>query len=195
MSSSADQEKRQHWSDKDLSPRDWVKDDAPKVKKGKNEGEKKDKQKRGVGPPPTFYAMDKLTEYMRPFVFYMSPLTFGIERIPTDRPILFIGNHSLYALDVGLFFNELWTKKKMIVRPLGDHAHFTVPLWKDLITTMGVVEGTPENCQELMSRGENILVYPGGAREVFKQQGSLSLSHSLTLNSSTEKEGRGRENT
>lgn len=36
---------------------------------------------------------------------------------------------------------------------------------------MGVVEGTPENCQTLMQRGENILVYPGGAREVFKQQG------------------------
>jgi 1-acyl-sn-glycerol-3-phosphate acyltransferase len=33
------------------------------------------------------------------------------------------------------------------------------------------VEGTRENCAALMRAGESILVFPGGAREVFKRKG------------------------
>ena len=33
------------------------------------------------------------------------------------------------------------------------------------------MEGTPENCAQLMRQGESILVFPGGSREVFKRKG------------------------
>jgi 1-acyl-sn-glycerol-3-phosphate acyltransferase len=45
------------------------------------------------------------------------------------------------------------------------------PLWRDMVVQHGAVLGTRENCAELMRRGEHILVFPGGAREVFKRKG------------------------
>ncbi len=35
----------------------------------------------------------------------------------------------------------------------------------------GVIDGTRENCASLMAAGESVLVFPGGAREVFKHKG------------------------
>jgi 1-acyl-sn-glycerol-3-phosphate acyltransferase len=39
------------------------------------------------------------------------------------------------------------------------------------MTGMGCVEGTRENCTQLMKLGEQILVFPGGGGEVFKRKG------------------------
>jgi len=49
--------------------------------------------------------------------------------------------------------------------------HFRVPVWRDLLTRFGTVDGTRENCRRLMRAGESILVFPGGGREVFKSRG------------------------
>jgi 1-acyl-sn-glycerol-3-phosphate acyltransferase len=57
------------------------------------------------------------------------------------------------------------------VRPLGDHLHFRIPGWRDLLRLFGTVEGTQDNCRALMRAGQSILVFPGGAREVFKHEG------------------------
>ena len=65
----------------------------------------------------------------------------------------------------------LHERSGIIVRSLGDHLHFQVPLWRDLLTRFGTVDGTRENCEALMRAGEPILVFPGGAREVFKHKG------------------------
>ena len=58
-----------------------------------------------------------------------------------------------------------------MVRGLGDHNHFAVPVWRDLLTRLGVVRGTRENCGRLFAAGEAVLVFPGGGREVFKHKG------------------------
>ena len=42
--------------------------------------------------------------------------------------------------------------------------------WRDFLAGFGAVDGTRENCAALMREGESILVYPGGAREVFKRK-------------------------
>ncbi len=39
------------------------------------------------------------------------------------------------------------------------------------VVQTGAVLGSPANCAALMRRGEHILVFPGGAREVFKHKG------------------------
>jgi 1-acyl-sn-glycerol-3-phosphate acyltransferase len=46
--------------------------------------------------------------------------------------------------------------------------HFRVPVWWDLVSALGMVEGTRENTRELMRRDELVLVYPGGGRELTK---------------------------
>ena len=75
------------------------------------------------------------------------------------------------VLDVPLMMIGLWERRGIWPRPLGDHVHFAIPGWRELLATFGTVEGTRANCAALMATGESILVFPGGAREVFKRKG------------------------
>ena len=96
----------------------------------------------------------------------------GLENIPDTRPLLFVGNHTLFGiLDAPLLFAHLYQQKNIFLRSLGDHVHFHVPVWRDWLKKVGAVDGTRENCAALMQAGECILVFPGGAREVSKRKG------------------------
>jgi 1-acyl-sn-glycerol-3-phosphate acyltransferase len=100
----------------------------------------------------------------------INPKVYGIERVPERRALL-VGNHTLMGvLDSPLMCAELWERGRM-VRSLGDHAHFKVPGWRGFLSSFGVVRGTRANTAELMRRGELILVFPGGGREVAKRKG------------------------
>ena len=100
------------------------------------------------------------------------PTFEGLELVPDDRPLLFVGNHTLFGLlDVPLLIAQLYQEKGIFLRALGDHAHFKIPVWRDLLTRFGTVDGTRENCAALMSAGESVLVFPGGGREVAKRKG------------------------
>jgi 1-acyl-sn-glycerol-3-phosphate acyltransferase len=55
--------------------------------------------------------------------------------------------------------------------PVGEHAHYKVPGWRDALSRWGAVRGTRDNVHELMRQRETILVFPGGAREVNKRKG------------------------
>lgn len=101
-----------------------------------------------------------------------SPRTYGIERIPSDGPVLLVGNHTVFGLiDTPLLFAEVFEQRGRVLRSLGDHAHFAIPVWRDILTRYGAVRGNRENCAELMKAGEPILVFPGGGREVMKRKG------------------------
>ena len=100
------------------------------------------------------------------------PKLIGAERVPRSGGFLLVGNHTLLGLqDVPLLVRELERRRGVRIRSLADHAHFAVPGWRELLTSLGAVRGTRENCAELMRAGEPILVFPGGAREVFKRRG------------------------
>jgi len=95
----------------------------------------------------------------------------GLEHVPTDRPILLAGNHTLLGvLDSPLLLIELHDRLKIYPWPLGDHVYFRIPGWRDMLERFGVVDGTRENVRALMRAGESIIVFPGGGREVFKHR-------------------------
>ena len=108
---------------------------------------------------------------MAPLRRVTQPKVLGIEHIP-HRPVLFAGNHTRYGLlDVPFMMGELWTRRRIAVRALGEHAHYAIPVWRDLLSMGGMVRGTRENVRALMRDGQNILVFPGGTGEVFKARG------------------------
>ncbi|KAA1250009.1 acyltransferase family protein [Mycobacterium simiae] len=120
-------------------------------------------------PPLTKADVEPALRLMKPLRTLIKPKTYGIDNVPTERALL-VGNHNTLGLiDAPLMAAELWERGRM-VRGLGDHAHFKVPGWRDLLTRMGVVEGTREITSALMRRGEIIMVFPGGAREVNKRK-------------------------
>jgi len=108
----------------------------------------------------------------RLLLWYYAPQFLHLEHVNPRRPTLFVGNHSVFnVFDAMLLADRLYRERKIVLRPLADRAHFMLPLWRELIVRQGGVLGNRENCAELMRRAENILVFPGGAREVFKRKG------------------------
>ena len=124
-----------------------------------------------IPPTPDERRMNRLVSILAPFGRVTQPVVLGIEQIP-ERPVLFVGNHTRYSfLDLPLMMSELWTRRRIVVRGLGDHGHYAIPVWRDLLTMAGMVRGTRENVRALMRDGQNIVVFPGGAGEVFKDRG------------------------
>ena len=123
----------------------------------------------GSFEPP---AVESLQWMVAPLRAYFAPKIFGLERVHPLKPALYVGNHSIYGLwDLSLFAAELYRDKGIYLRGLAHHSHFAIPGWGDMLARLGTVVGTHENCAELMLRGEHIVVFPGGGREVFRRKG------------------------
>jgi 1-acyl-sn-glycerol-3-phosphate acyltransferase len=84
-----------------------------------------------------------------------------------DEPCLFIGNHSLFALDGMIIAPVMYYEEDRFLRPLGDRF-----LWnsttESLLLNQGAVIGHPVVCSALMEAGKDLLVFPGGAHEATK---------------------------
>ncbi len=95
------------------------------------------------------------------------PVILGEENLP-DKPCLFVGNHSLFALDgwvlAPLFLREL----NRFPRAMGDKFLFANPRVGDIVLRTGGVMGHPDVCAALMEDGRDLLVFPGGAHEAVK---------------------------
>ncbi len=120
---------------------------------------------------PSDRQIDRLVSLLEPLRRLTQPRVYGIDRVP-DGGSLLVGNHTIYGfLDLPFMMAEIWKRRHIMVRGLGDHTHYAIPVWRDLLTMAGMVRGTRDNVRALMRGGEHILVFPGGAREVFKQRG------------------------
>lgn len=124
-----------------------------------------------VPAPPQAAQMDRLAGLVAPMTAVTAPRVFGLDRLP-GRGALFVGNHTLFGfLDLPFMMSELWKRRGIALRGLGEHGHYAVPVWRDLLEMCGMVRGTRDNVRALMDQGESILVFPGGAGEVFKKRG------------------------
>ncbi len=114
----------------------------------------------------------ELDRILAPLKRLLSPVSLGLEHVPREGAVLLAGNHSIYGLlDIPMLGLELYERTGRAVRGLGDHNHFALPVWRDLLRRIGAVRGTRENCARLFEAGEAVLVFPGGGREVFKHKG------------------------
>jgi len=115
--------------------------------------------------------IEELDHLVQPLKRLMSPVSIGIEHVPETGPVLLTGNHTIYGLlDIPMLGLEIFEKRGRAVRGLGDHNHFAVPVWRDLLRRIGAVRGTREICGRLFEAGEAVLVFPGGSREVMKHK-------------------------
>jgi 1-acyl-sn-glycerol-3-phosphate acyltransferase len=112
-------------------------------------------------------------KFIAPFKFYFAPQYFGIDEIDASRPAMYVTNHTVLGLLDGYpFAVELYLRKGILLRGLTDSMHHHIPYWKDYLTKrLGGVEASRENCQALMERGDSLIVFPGGTREICKKKG------------------------
>ena len=101
-----------------------------------------------------------------------NPVVLGAENLP-DRPCLFVGNHSLFALDGWVFGPVMQEELGRFVRALGDKFLFASPAVGEKLLRMGAVMGHPDVCAALMQDGHDLVVFPGGAHEAVKPASEL----------------------
>ena len=89
----------------------------------------------------------------------------GLEHIPASGPALIVVNHSLATYDSGLLAAAVRAKRGRDIRLLGDRYMFKIPLFRDLASAYGFIEGSQMNAESLLRDGELVLVAPGGMRE------------------------------
>lgn len=99
---------------------------------------------------------------------FWAPELLGVENLP-DEPCLFIGNHSLFAIDGMVVLPLMFHEQGRFLRPLGDKF-----LWnsstENFLLSQGATIGHPAVCSALMEAGEDLMVFPGGAHEATKTQ-------------------------
>ncbi|MDG2460341.1 MAG: lysophospholipid acyltransferase family protein [Luminiphilus sp.] len=98
---------------------------------------------------------------------WFKPRFIGADNLPA-RPALLIGNHAFMAIDAALFHLYLYYDHGRYVKGLGDKTLFANPYYAALAHAMGGVSGRAPVVQRLMARGDDLLLYPGGAYEAIK---------------------------
>ena len=104
---------------------------------------------------------------------YFRPTFLHTERLQLrERPALLVGNHTITGiLDTPFLVEHCLLNEGVMLRSLGDKVHFHVPLWGRMLQSGGMVLASRENAAALMQRGDSMMLFPGGAREVMRRKG------------------------
>jgi len=122
--------------------------------------------------PPGAAAFAAAKALLAPWRAVTDPRIDGYPNLPGDGRYLLVGNHTTLGLfDVPFVVLGIHEETGVLVRSLGERQHFRLPVWRDLLTRFGTVDGSRENARRLMRAGEPILVFPGGGREVARRRG------------------------
>ncbi|KAK9838483.1 hypothetical protein WJX81_002279 [Elliptochloris bilobata] len=105
----------------------------------------------------------------------------GLGAIPDARPMLFVGNHQTYALDIGFLVETLVKERGIMPRGLAHPAIFGAANGNtrdestqglgNFMTTFGAVPVGSRNFFRLLQQREAVLLFPGGVREAYKGKG------------------------
>ena len=106
-----------------------------------------------------------------------------LEHVPSGRsgrPVLFVGNHQLFGGDLGLLLREFIKSKQTLLRGLAHPMVFSQQGGfgggggggqegdqKSLFLQFGAVQVSPFALNDLLSRNESVLLFPGGVGEAF----------------------------
>ena len=109
----------------------------------------------------------QLEFFYRAIRTFFSPVVMGEENLP-DKPCLFVGNHSLFALDGWVLGPIFLRELGRFPRGMGDRFLFANDKVGNIVLRAGGVMGHPDVCAALMENGRDLLVFPGGAHEAVK---------------------------
>ena len=93
----------------------------------------------------------------------------GVRHLPKGAALL-VGNHGMLGYESPLFFERVLAACGRLPIGLADRWFFEVPLVRDLLVRLGGTYGSMRNGLRALGRGDLVVCYPGGAREVLKHE-------------------------
>jgi len=102
----------------------------------------------------------------------------GLAGIPSEGPVLFVGDHMLLGLDSVPLLCRFFSERNILVRAMAHPLFFMrskkgkLPdiSYFDSLRIMGAVPVGPTNLFKLLSSKSHVLLYPGGVREAFHRK-------------------------
>ncbi len=124
-----------------------------------------------------FVRSPALSRIIIPFVrvlgrWYFRARVFGGDRIPADRPVIYVTKHPrsfLYLETILLAVVTFWDNDRPPIRVLektGTSLHRT-PLIGWMRRNVNAVPATEAHALAALGNGESLLIFPGGARELY----------------------------
>jgi len=103
---------------------------------------------------------------------WFDPEVTGFENLPENGPMLIVGNHSggVFMPDYWAFLRE-WVRQRgaeSALHSLGFDLIFSTPGTGQFSRRMGCVPAGHDNAEALLSRGDAVLVYPGGDEDDYR---------------------------
>lgn len=105
--------------------------------------------------------------------YYFRVQTSGWDHIKPDERVLFVGSHNggLAAPDMGMVMYD-WFRRFGVERPVYGLMHPKVwqvsPPLAQLVVKAGAIIAHPKMAYAALRSGASVLVYPGGAEDVFR---------------------------
>jgi 1-acyl-sn-glycerol-3-phosphate acyltransferase len=87
-------------------------------------------------------------------------------RLPESGGGVIVSNHGRLDFDSFILIGLILRSRERLARLMADHLWFRLPAANRVMSLAGAVDGTRENATHLLGRGEMLLTYPGGVREI-----------------------------
>ena len=114
-----------------------------------------------------------LTPIIAASAWYFRARAHGVERIPADRPVLFVGKHprgwlylEIMVLGWFVFFRRGGRPSIRVMEKQGTSLH-EAPLIGLIRRNVNAIPATEEAALAAFAGGESVLMFPGGPREMF----------------------------
>jgi 1-acyl-sn-glycerol-3-phosphate acyltransferase len=96
----------------------------------------------------------------------------GLDRIPENQGVIYVGNHNgyPYMTEVFIFTSALLARFGLHRYPyiLAHDFSLKVPLIGSFLTSYGCIRADLDNAQRVLGHGESLLIYPGGDEELMR---------------------------
>ncbi len=113
-------------------------------------------------------SIDRYAWMMRRVSRYFHYRVHGLEHVPDEGACLVAMNHGPVPFDAALLGLEIYDRQGRLPRGLTDHLVFKLPVMREFLVAIGAVDGRHDTADELLDRGNVVMVMPGGAPEAFK---------------------------
>jgi 1-acyl-sn-glycerol-3-phosphate acyltransferase len=102
-------------------------------------------------------------------LYHRAEIEFA-ERFPASGGAVIVSNHGRLDFDSFILAGLILRSRKRLVRLMADHMWSRLPVAQRIMSRAGAVDGTRENAMHLLGKGEMILTYPGGVREIMSSR-------------------------